>query len=96
MKVGNVCGKTLQEVISESKIPMICDVLMKSERFFSLLDSAKAMGMDIEDQAGCSCDYCRMLFGNEEDMLRMLPHVEALYGEMLVRSLMKEAQDDVP
>ena len=95
MKVGNVCGKTLQEVISESNIPMICDVLMKSERFFSLLDSAKAMGMDIEDQIGCSCYYCRMLFGKEEDMRRMLPHVEALHGEMLVRSLMKEAQGNV-
>ena len=95
MKIGNVRVKALHEVIRESNIPMICDVLMKSERFRSLLDSAKAMGMNIEDQAGCSCDYCRMLFGNEDSLGRMLPHIESLHGEMLVRSLMKEVRGNV-
>lgn len=95
MKIGNVRENALQEVIRESNIPMICDVLMKNERFCSLLDSAKAMGMNIEDQAGCSCDYCRMLFGNEDSLGRMLPHVESLHGEMLVRSLMKEVRGNV-
>ena len=96
MKMGNVQDKSLGAVLEASNVPMICDVLMQNDRFRSLLAQAKEMGLEISDEAGCSCDYCRMLFGTEERKQKMLPHVEALYGEMMVRSLMKGVQKNVP
>lgn len=95
LKLGNVNGSTLKDVLESSDVPMICDVLMKSERFYRLLERAKKQGIDIENCAGCSCDYCWMLFGTENHKQKMMPFVEELYSEMLVRSVMNGANENV-
>ncbi|MBO4266232.1 MAG: radical SAM protein [Lachnospiraceae bacterium] len=88
MKLGNVSNMSLQEGINKSDVPKICDVLMHNDRFKYLVDKAKDIGIIVPEEAGCSCDYCRALFGTEENMQRMLPFVEELYGKMLVRSIL--------
>lgn len=89
MKLGNASDKSLKEVIKSSNVPMICDVLMRSERFESLINTAEKIGLEVPEKVGCSCDYCRVMFGTDERKNKMLPSVEKLYGEMLVRSLLK-------
>ena len=95
MKLGNVKGKTLKEVIDNSDVPMICDVLMKNERFQELIKIAEDKGIPLPEYPGCSCDYCKMLFYNEENKKTMLPFIKEMHGEMLVRTILKEAQKDV-
>ena len=92
MKVGNVRERALKDVLDESDVPMICDVLMHDDRFRCLLEIAKGKGVEIPEKGGSSCDYCRVLFGSPERLEMMLPHVKELYGEMLVRSLLKGGQ----
>ena len=92
MKMGNVKNKALKDVIGHSDVPMICDVLMQNERFQELIRIAKEKGIPLPEYPGCSCDYCKMLFYSEKNKETMLPFVKEMHGEMLIRSLLKEAQ----
>ncbi|MBR5337250.1 MAG: radical SAM protein [Lachnospiraceae bacterium] len=91
IKLGNALDSDLAELIKKSDVAMICETLMNSERFNCLLETAESLGISVPKEVGCSCDFCRALFGTEENMKKMLPAVKDLYGRMLVRSLMKEA-----
>ena len=92
LKVGNVRERALKDVLDESDVPMICDVLTHDDRFRRLLEVARGMGIEIPEKGGSSCDLCRVLFGTPDRLERMLPHVKEIYGEMLVRSLLKGAK----
>ncbi len=91
LKLGNVEGKALKAVVEGSDVPKVCDVLMNNERFNRLLELAGQEGIEIPEKVSGACDYCRMLFGTKENREKMQPHVEALYGEMVVASLLREA-----
>lgn len=95
LKMGNATEQPLDRVVSESGVTEICDVIMESDRFNRLMDEAAAMGIDATGPAGCSCDYCRRLFGTKENREKLRPCVDKIHGEMLVRSLMKEAEAHV-
>ena len=91
MKLGNVKEQSLRQALDISDVPRICDILARDDRFRRLLDKAEEMGIEIPQEGGCSCDYCRVLFGTRERMQMMMPYAEEIYGEMLVRSLLKGA-----
>ncbi len=87
MKVGNMTEKSLQQVLSESYVPKICDVILNCNRMAKLVEIARSkLGYKISEKMGCSCDFCRELFGTEERKKAMLPYVEELYEEILVKA----------
>ena len=92
MLLGNVRGLALKDVLDDNDALMICDVLAQDSRFRRLLEIARDKGIEIPEKVGSSCDLCRVLFGSRERKQMMLPHVEAIYGEMLVKSLLKGAK----
>ncbi len=89
LKHGNACGQSLAELIKKSTASKICSVMLSSERFSTLKNEAKRLGITLPDKIGCSCDYCRAMFGTKENMEKMLPIVEDLYGQLVIKSLLR-------
>ena len=89
MKLGNMQNKTLQQILSESNVPKICDVILNCKRTSRLVEIARTkLGYEIPEKMGCSCDFCKALFGTEARKNEMLPYVKELYEELLVKSVL--------
>lgn len=80
----------MQQVISESDVPKIGDVILNCDRMSRLVEIVRTkLGYAIPEKMGCSCDFCRAIFASEARKKEMLPYVEELYEEMLVNAALQ-------
>jgi radical SAM protein with 4Fe4S-binding SPASM domain len=90
LKIGNIKESTLSQILESDVTKMFFRILKDKKEFSKLAEkSSEILGIDIPKKCTSTCEICRKIFLNKENLEALIPCIKSITEKSAVDRLLR-------